>query len=73
MIWHAWSTVRVKLRVAAGMTPFVALTVIGYVPPVFAAGVPDSVAVPSPLSVNVSPGGSVPTRDNWHGGDRVHQ
>ena len=36
----------------------------GYVPPVFAAGVPASVAVPSPLSVNVTPGGSAPVSDN---------
>ena len=71
VIWHTWSTVRVKLRVAAGMTPFVALTVIGHVPPVFATGVPEIVAVPSPLSVHVSPGGSAPTTDNWHGGDPV--
>jgi hypothetical protein len=71
VIWHAWSTVRVKLWVAAGLTPFVAVMVNGYGPLVFAAGVPEIVAVPSPLSVHVSPGGSAPTTDNWHGGDPV--
>ena len=71
VIWHAWSTVRVKLWVASGMTPFVALIVIGYVPPVFAAGVPEIVAVPSPLSVHVSPGGSAPGTDNMHVGHPV--
>ena len=64
VIWHTWSTVRVKLWIAAGLAPFVAVIVIGYVPPVFAAGVPEIVAVPSPLSVHVSPGGSAPTTDN---------
>ena len=59
VIWHGWSTVRVKLWVAAGVTPFVAVIVNGYVPPVLAAGVPESVAVPSPLSVNVTPDGRV--------------
>ena len=48
-----------------------AVIVTGYVPPVFAAGVPEIVAVPSPLSVHVSPGGSAPTTDNWHAGDPV--
>ena len=71
VIWHTWSTVRVKLWIPAGLAPFVAVIVIGYVPPVFAAGVPEIVAVPSPLSVHVSPAGSAPTTDNWHGGDPV--
>ena len=62
VIRHAWLTVRVKVWAAAGTTPFVALIVNGYVPPVFAAGVPEIVAVPSPLSVNVTPGGSVSGR-----------
>ena len=60
----AWLTVRVKVWVAAGLTPFVAVIVNGYVPPVPAAGVPASVAVPSPLSVNVTPDGSAPVSDN---------
>ena len=62
VIWHAWWTVRVKVWVAAGLTPFLAVIVNGYVPPEPAAGVPASVAVPSPLSVNVTPGGSAPSR-----------
>ena len=64
VIWHAWLTVRVKVWVAAGSTPFVAVIVNGYVPPEPAAGVPASVAVPSPLSVNVTPDGSGPVSDN---------
>ncbi len=56
VIWHAWRTVRVKTWVASGLTPFVAVIVTAYVPPEPAAGVPASVAVPSPLSVNVTPG-----------------
>ena len=68
VIWHAWSTVRVKLWVASGMTLFVALIVNWYVPPVFAAGVPASVAVPSLLSVNVTPGGSVSGAGKMHVG-----
>ena len=40
----AWLTVRVKGWVASGLTPFVAVIVNGYGPPVFAAGVPASVA-----------------------------
>ena len=39
---------------------FVALMVIGYVPPEPVAGVPLSVAVPFPLLVKVTPPGSVP-------------
>ena len=51
-------------------TTFVAVIVIGYAPPV--AGVPDIVAVPSPLSVNVTPGGRVaPPSDNAHVGHPV--
>ena len=49
---------------APGLTPFVAVIVNGYVPPVPAAGVPASAAVPSPLSVNVTPVGSAPVSDN---------
>ena len=36
------------------------MNVSGYTPPVPAAGVPASVAVPLPLSTNVTPAGSVP-------------
>ncbi len=57
------TTVRVKDWVAAGLPPFVAVIVNGYVPPVPAAGVPASVAVPSQLSVNVTPDGSAPVSD----------
>ena len=49
-------------------TTFVAVIVNGYVPPGPAAGVPASVAVPSPLSVNVTPVGSAPVSDNAHVG-----
>ena len=57
-------TVRVKLWVASGLTPFVAVMVNGYVPPEPVGGVPASVAVPFPLSVNVTPDGSAPVSDN---------
>jgi hypothetical protein len=50
--------------VAGGLTPFVAVIVNGYAPPEPAAGVPASVAVPVPLSMNVTPGGSAPVSDN---------
>ncbi len=62
---------RVKVWVALGLPPFVAVIVNGYVPPVPAAGVPERVAVPSPLSVNVTPVGSAPVSDNPHVGDPV--
>jgi hypothetical protein len=39
---------------------FVALIVIWYWPPVLAPGVPLNVAVPFPLSTNVTPDGSAP-------------
>ena len=55
-----WSTVSVKLCVASVPIPLWALTVIAYVPPVPAAGVPLSVAVPFALSTNVTPLGSAP-------------
>ena len=45
---------------AAGLTPLVAVIVIGYTPPVPAAGVPDRVAVPLPLSTKVTPEGRAP-------------
>ena len=58
MILHASLTVRVKFWVASGLTPFVAVIVNLYVPPEPAGGVPENVAVPSPLSVHVSHDGS---------------
>ena len=64
VIWHAWLTVRTKGWVAAGLTPFVAVMVNGYVPPELAPGIPASVAVPFLLSVNVTPVGSAPVSDN---------
>src|SRR5689334_19621739 len=54
----AWFTVRVNDWVASGETPLLAVMVIGNDPPVVA--VPARVAVPSPLSVNVTPLGSDP-------------
>jgi hypothetical protein len=56
----AWSTVRVKDCEAFGRFPLLAEIVIGCVPPVPAPGVPDRVAVPLPLSVNVTPDGRAP-------------
>ena len=53
-------TVRVKLCVAGVGPPLSAVNVSAYVPPVPAAGVPASVAVPSPLSVKVTSAGSAP-------------
>ena len=52
----AWSTVKVNDCVAALRAPFEAVIVIGYVPPVPADGVPESV----PLVANVTPDGRVP-------------
>ena len=45
---------------ASGLTPLLAVIVSGYEPLVFAAGVPDRVAVPSPLSLKLTPLGSGP-------------
>src|SRR5262249_39023773 len=53
----AWFTVRVKFCTAFGGTPFDAVNGIGYVPPVRAAGVPDSTFVDV---LNVTPAGRVP-------------
>ena len=64
-------TGRLKVWVASGLTPFVAVIVTGYVPAVPAAGVPDNVAVPSLLSLNVTPDGSAPVSDNVHVGPPV--
>ena len=68
--WHASLTVRVKVWVPLGVPPFVAVIVIGYVPPVPAFGVPEIVAVPSLLSLKLTPDGS-PVADNPHVGDPV--
>ena len=56
----AWPTTIVKVWVASGLIPLPAVIVMLVVP--VAVGVPDSRAVPLPLSVNVSPAGSVPAR-----------
>ena len=45
---------------AAGLKPFAACSVKVWGPPLPAGGVPVSVPVPSPLSVNVSQAGTVP-------------
>jgi hypothetical protein len=60
VIAGAWFTVNVNDCCAFGNTPFAAVIVIGYDPPVPAAGVPASVAVPFPLLVNVTPDGNAP-------------
>jgi hypothetical protein len=62
VIAGAESTVSVKGWLALGLTPLDAVMVIGYEPP--AVGVPASVAVPSPLSVKVTPVGSTPDSDS---------
>src|ERR1700722_10250886 len=56
----AWFTVKVKDCEASGTTPLVAYREMGSRPPVPAAGVPASVAVPLPLSVKVTPEGRTP-------------
>ena len=53
---------RVKCWVS-GLAPFLAMIVNLYVPPVFAAGVPESAAVPFPLSLNLTLDGSLPSSD----------
>jgi hypothetical protein len=67
----AWFIVNVKLCVAAVPTPLLAVIVSVYVPPLPDAGVPLSVAVPFPLSLNVTPLGSVPVSANVGVGDPV--
>src|ERR1700739_463087 len=57
-----------KLWVAFGGAPFWAVIVMGYVPSVPSAGVPASVAVPSPLSENVTPLGNDPLSIRLGGG-----
>ena len=66
-----WFTVNVKLWVAAVPTPLLAVRVREYVPPVPAAGVPPSVAVPFPLFVKVTPLGRVPDSLSAGVGDPV--
>ena len=56
----AWFTVTVSVWVPLGFTPFDAVRLSEYTPPVPAAGVPARVAVPLPLSVKLSPVGTVP-------------
>src|SRR5581483_9089701 len=60
VIAGASSTVNVKFCAASGETPSRAEIEIAYAPPEPAFGVPASVAVPSPLSTNVTPSGSDP-------------
>src|SRR4051812_17896558 len=55
----AWLTCSVRFWLASGLTPLVAVSETGYVLPV-PVGVPATVAVPLPLSVNVIPGGRMP-------------
>src|ERR1035438_6561454 len=59
----ASSTVSVKLCVPFGAVPLLAVIVNGKVPPVPVAGVPLSVAVPSPLSTKPTPLGRLPASD----------
>src|SRR5262249_20285172 len=54
------ATDSVKLCTAGVPTPLAAVNVSGYEPALPAAGVPVSVAVPLPLSVNVTPAGNAP-------------
>jgi hypothetical protein len=58
VIAGAWPTMTVMVWLAAGLTPLVAVTVKLVVPVL--VGAPDSMAVPLPLSMNVSPAGSAP-------------
>jgi len=60
VIAGAWFTFSVKLWLAGVPTPLLAVIVREYVPPVPDAAVPLSVAVPFPLSLNVTPLGSAP-------------
>jgi hypothetical protein len=56
VIVELWLTVRVKLWVASDPIPFDAVIATGYVPPVPAAGVPES----SPPEESVTPDGRAP-------------
>src|SRR5207253_1763050 len=53
-------TVSVKVCVASGVTPLLAVISRLYFPPLLGAGVPASVAVPSWWSVKLTPPGSAP-------------
>jgi hypothetical protein len=64
-------TVRVKVWFAGVPTPLLAVIVREYVPALPDAGVPLSVAVPFPLSLNVKPLGSVPVSVSDGVGDPV--
>src|SRR4051794_39818256 len=64
VIAGAWFTTSVKFCVAFGATPLLPVMVTGWRPPVPAFGVPARVAVPLPLSVNVTFAGSVPVFDS---------
>src|SRR5437762_935141 len=67
----ASATVSVKLCVAFAPTPFAAPTDNVYTPPLPAAGVPDRVAVPSPLLWNVTPAGGVTGSERVGAGNPV--
>ncbi|MDE3202704.1 MAG: hypothetical protein KGQ66_00610, partial [Acidobacteriota bacterium] len=56
----AGATVSVNVSMASDGTPLVASRLIGQLPAEPVAGVPAIVAVPSPLSVKVTPGGRAP-------------
>lgn len=64
-------TVRMNVWVAGGLSPLVAVIVRGYTPPVPAAPPPARVAVPSPLSVKLTPPGSAPLTLNLGAGNPV--
>ena len=63
------TTVRVKDWVALPPIPFPAMIWSRYTPPV--VGVPEIAAVPFPLSVNVTPDGSLPDSNNPQLGNPV--
>jgi hypothetical protein len=71
VIAGAWFTVNVNDWFAFEPTPFAAVIVNGYDPPVPAAGVPASVAVPLPLLVKVTPLGNVPVLESVGVGNPV--
>src|SRR5262245_11246034 len=60
VIAGAWLTINVKAWVPSGSTPFDAVKVRAYEPPVAAPGVPLNVPVSLPLSRNVTPAGNDP-------------
>jgi hypothetical protein len=60
VIAGGWLTVSVNVCVAFGRTPFAAVNVTMWAPPVPAAGVPLNVPVPSGLATKVTPAGNVP-------------